>query len=446
MENSTKTYNEVSTTYKKGRDGWQGVTLILDVNGYDWQIRTSKGSKGLNSIAQAGSSHVEEKFSTFNFAMFSDPSITLAKSEKRCTEKTIKEMHALALIIFDQKLEAGELPSKADPDYEIKPGQKIFLEHPQSPLNNLVIYDIAKIRGDQYYKFVNIETLVLGQTEQLDNIKDQFGIGYYYRKDDVMDINEVNNLVIEAKAKEKLDREREEAEEDARARELNKKILKGKELVNIPPSAKALIVAHLKDDKSDASTDYHGHRHEKTIYLAFSENTRDLFPEMRKAARRYSETSFLADAPKSWEHREKYSMGAGYYLGEHHHSGWEIRKGTLQHNQNEFDMLCVAAAEGRYFCQSQEEASSSNDQEDLTSGNSILSYHETKHTKKGHPLYVISLDQQLERDEFLELKQKVKSHGGYYSSFRGTGAIPGFHFLEKEDALAFLSNHSSDKG
>lgn len=431
-----KTYQEAHTRYRKGFDGWVGETLILDLNGYDWQIRTGKGNRGLQAIAQAGSSHEEGKFRTFKFTMFSDPSITLVTSDKRCTEKKIKELHSTALIIFDQKVELGKLPGKTDPDYEIKPGQRIFLDHPQSPATNLVIYNIEKIRGELFYQFVNLDTLALGQTEHFNDYEDKFGIGYYYRKDESMDMEQVNTLVIEAKAKQKLDRERKEQEEDAIRREVDKKILKGKKLVNIPHSAKGIIVAHFKEDKSDMMTDYFAHHTVKTVYLAYSNHTRDLFSEMRKAALRYEETRHLADTPEGWEHREKYSMGSGYYLGESHHSGWEIRKGTLHRDIDELNKLYLAAAEGRYFC----EANGGTDKDQAEGSlKDVLSFHETRHTKKGHDLFVVKIEEQLDRDTFIDLKERAKSHQGYYSSFRGHGAIPGFHFLEKENAQSFLN-------
>lgn len=436
MEKSMKTYQEAHTRYGKSFNGWKGETLILDLNGYDWQITTSKGNKGLHSTAQAGCSHDEGDYRTFKFQLFSDPNITLVQSDKRCTEKMIKDLHATALIIFDQKVTAGELPSKTDPDYEIKPGQRIFLDNPQTPVSNLVIYNIEKIHGELFYQFVNIDNLALGQTAHLDNYEDKFGIGYYYRKDEFMDIDQVNNLVIEAKAKQKLDRERKEQENDAVRREIEKKIVEGKKLVTIPNSAKAVIVAHFKEDKSDMQSDYFAHHTVKTVYLAYSSHTRDLFPEMRKAASRFNQTSHLTDAPEAWEHREKYSMGSGYYLGESHHHGWEIRKATLYRDADELNKLYIAAAEGRYFCEAHTETGNDHEQESLKD---VLSFHETKHTKKGHDLFVVKIEEQLDRDTFIQLKERAKSHNGYYSSYRGHGAIPGFHFLDKDHAQSFFN-------
>ena len=95
-----------------------------------------------------------------------------------------------------------------------------------------------------------------------------------------------------------------------------------------PSWAKAVIVAELVEDKSDLMTDYHGHAIKRTIILGFSKHKRDLFGEMRKAALNHPETAFLYNAPKDAEHREKYSMGGGYYLKNEwrHDNGWSVSK------------------------------------------------------------------------------------------------------------------------
>ena len=62
---------------------------------------------------------------------------------------------------------------------------------------------------------------------------------------------------------------------------------------------------------------------------------------------------------------------------------------------------------------------------------------ETKHTKTGEPLHVAVLNQRVERDKYDELNRKAKMMGGWYSSFKGGGAIPGFQFKSKEAAEKF---------
>jgi hypothetical protein len=96
----------------------------------------------------------------------------------------------------------------------------------------------------------------------------------------------------------------------------------------IPDDAKAVIIAELRQDECDFNSDYHGHSVKNVLILAFSKHTRNLFPEMRKAARNAPETLHLYDAPKDAEHRENYSMGGGNYLATQyrHASGWVVKK------------------------------------------------------------------------------------------------------------------------
>ena len=62
---------------------------------------------------------------------------------------------------------------------------------------------------------------------------------------------------------------------------------------------------------------------------------------------------------------------------------------------------------------------------------------ETKHTKTQEPLYVVQLGERVEPDAFRALSARAKALGGYYSSYRGGGAIPGFTFRARDDAEAF---------
>lgn len=113
---------------------------------------------------------------------------------------------------------------------------------------------------------------------------------------------------------------------------------RGLELINTkrPPWAQAAIVARFEVDASQIETDYFATTTKRTVLLAWSKNTRDLFPELRKAAARFPETAHLATPPPIEgrqtyppdEHREKWSMGAGYYLkaGHRYSTGWKVEK------------------------------------------------------------------------------------------------------------------------
>lgn len=63
---------------------------------------------------------------------------------------------------------------------------------------------------------------------------------------------------------------------------------------------------------------------------------------------------------------------------------------------------------------------------------------EAKHTKYGHDLFVVQLAERLDRDAYNTINAQAKKLGGYYSSFRGNGAVVGFQFKDRESAEAFL--------
>ncbi|MCI4650871.1 methyltransferase [Phaeodactylibacter sp.] len=69
---------------------------------------------------------------------------------------------------------------------------------------------------------------------------------------------------------------------------------------------------------------------------------------------------------------------------------------------------------------------------------------ETKHTKKGYDLFVVELSDRVDREVFNELKGKAKRLGGWYSSYQGGGAIPGFQFKEKTAAEQFMALQKGD--
>lgn len=73
-----------------------------------------------------------------------------------------------------------------------------------------------------------------------------------------------------------------------------------------------------------------------------------------------------------------------------------------------------------------------------------MSLSETVHTKEKYPLFVVQLTDRVEKDVYTELNTKAKKLGGWYSSFRGSGAIPGFQFKDKEQALKFMELKEGD--
>lgn len=69
----------------------------------------------------------------------------------------------------------------------------------------------------------------------------------------------------------------------------------------------------------------------------------------------------------------------------------------------------------------------------------------TKHTKKGHDLFVVKLAERVSREDYETLNAGAKKIGGYYSSYRGGGALPGFQFTERSQAEAFVKLAQGEK-
>ncbi len=60
------------------------------------------------------------------------------------------------------------------------------------------------------------------------------------------------------------------------------------------------------------------------------------------------------------------------------------------------------------------------------------------HTKSRQPVFVAKIVKRLTPESYAQAKSRATAHGGYYSSFKGAGAIPGFHFKSAEERDAFL--------
>lgn len=165
-----------------------------------------------------------------------------------------------------------------------------------------------------------------------------------YITDKILPSDNVLEIWEKAKTKEAAQKSQQvKDEEQAKQEEI-----KGREILaqHIPSNAKALIIAELEVDNCDLMTDYFSTKRGNLVVLGWSKHQRDLFSEMRKHAHKIPETAHLATKPeidsnghpqtetnKSWwtpadEHREKYSMGAGYYLkaSSRYSTGWRISK------------------------------------------------------------------------------------------------------------------------
>lgn len=238
-------------------------------------------------------------------------------------------------------------------------------------------------------------------------------------------------------AHEKAQREREQAAAEAQA-------FKADALARMPAWAKAAIVADLMQDESDSMSDYFNARTVRTVILAWSPHERDLFPEMRKAARHFPETAHLADGPDSFEHRNKWSMGAGYFLsaGGTYSSGWRVRKVNL--GGKGVDYLPVSTwALAPDAAPAKLEAKAA----PVTAGASVTGARIEQHThsKHGFSMWLVILPDRVPREEFDRMTGEARALGGWYS--RPWGGTPGgFAFKVKANAERFAGTGPDGDG
>jgi len=255
--------------------------------------------------------------------------------------------------------------------YSIGPSgmERVDVQDNKDPKNNLPIGQILHLNGYSDPDFVVVKNLGIpdftaGYGAQylcvnLDNYtqttKNAYLLEYLAdKKDNRIQAYITNQILSQDKVSEiwEISEEKRKkseaikAQKDAERKKLERK---GSEFLNNRPAwAKSAIVAEYVVDDCDSMTDYFATKHKKTLILAWSRHTRDLFPELRRAAGNAEETKHLAVAPdvdangekrtennKTWwrpadEHREKYSFGNGYYLksGCRYSTGWEVRKVT----------------------------------------------------------------------------------------------------------------------
>ncbi|MET0374003.1 MAG: hypothetical protein ABW128_07065 [Rhizorhabdus sp.] len=213
-----------------------------------------------------------------------------------------------------------------------------------------------------------------------------------------------------------------------------------------PAWAKAALIAECHEDASDSMSDYFHHRTTRVVVLGWSRHERDLFAEMRKAAATFEETAHLATAPESAEHREKYSMGAGYYLksGFRDSSGWCVKKrsiGYLSSDVLEFTDDAKAHNAIARPAAPQEPAADPV----ATGGNASGLFRITKqhNAKKGFDYWLCELVERVEREDYERFLSQAKALGGWYA--RAWSGIPGgFAFKREPAALEFTGQGAGD--
>jgi hypothetical protein len=149
----------------------------------------------------------------------------------------------------------------------------------------------------------------------------------------------------------------------------------------------------------------------------------------------------------STEHKDGHSQLPNYYLGTERWHGWKVHK----LNKYSFDtskpasieQLYVAAAEGRYKIPATGKTSATTKETAPIEGLDF-NLKETTHAKKGYTLYVAVPSARVSKEDYKQLLGRAKIHNGYYSAYRGHGAIPGFQFKSAEDRAAFIGQPAQD--
>lgn len=206
-----------------------------------------------------------------------------------------------------------------------------------------VLYKIVRNDWGITYKLINLRTKDFQTADTIRPLKEKFGIGYYYDSENPQFMDAFEVAILLQEAQQKKQQEADEAENERIRMEAVKKIGRVRFAELFPEDAQAVIVARLKQDDSETMTDYYAHSVKRTVILGFSKHKRDIFSEMRKHASNFKETAYLAEYNEDYEHREKWSMGDGYYLGESKYHGWIIEKVGVWKRENTIEEFAYTA-------------------------------------------------------------------------------------------------------
>ena len=342
----------------KSFHGWNAENIVSIPSG-DYKIYTNKMSSGFISCkAYKG----ELKGDIFSHSLIGGVQIKLHTEKALSTEKNINRIHSLGIEEFKKQMEGAAAP------FEIKVGQIFFTWNPGDSDARRAVYEVV---GHGRYKTVLLDGTNTRYDDFVKPFSEKFGIGIYYNEDEQISEEVVNHLVIKATDTIQKRAEKQKQDSEIAAIDTAERIERGKKLVNIPAGAVAVLVAELQQNECDSMSDYYGSKTIRKVYLAYSTHTKNNFLEMRKACLNSDEQDILkyatppvkpeGEAGEYWrapdEHRENYSMGAGYYLGDHSYSGWQISKERLTGWKDSIvteankENLYLAAADGRYFCE-----------------------------------------------------------------------------------------------
>jgi hypothetical protein len=219
-----------------------------------------------------------------------------------------------------------------------------------------------------------------GQCEIIRPLSEKFGIAYCFDDEhpEIMDAFELALLQekAEQKAKEKQAARQKELARNEQLQAIGRERLEA----IIPVDAKAVIIAELHEDESDAMSDYYGYNTRRTLILGFSTHTGDMFSELRKYASNFEETSHLSKENEKYEQREKYTAGAAYYLGESKYSGWIVKKEKYYKDRESMikGFALVAGDEANICVKVQEATNDTPDTPDRLTGDFIIANYSEK--------------------------------------------------------------------
>lgn len=341
-DENTRIYNHIS-------NGWTGSTKV-NINGKNWVITTLKRHTGV--ISTHCHTVKDEGNGAFSYAIFGHDNnesfyLNVLPKGTRATEKTIKEAHYKSLCLFDAKREANELPNNKE-EYQIKIGQVFFTDGPGYDRLRRAVCEI--LPGDKY-KTVLLDGSNIKHDSHVRPYSKKFGIGTYFNEGDVISEEQVNDLLITAhlNIKEREQKEAIKAAENVKISNEYKERGAALFAEHMPTGAVGVIIARYQIDESDAQTDYFGSKTSKTIILSFTTKQKEDFKELRAACLNCDipEIKELANATEDMEHREKYTGGHGYYLGEWYtRTGWKIQKETYTRLEHWHQ---TAGAEGCFY-------------------------------------------------------------------------------------------------
>lgn len=176
------------------------------------------------------------------------------------------------------------------------------------------------------YRLINLRTHEYCTTEIIRPLSAKFGIGYYYDDQTPQMLPEAELAHLRQLADKQEEARQRQVQQKEEERERRRVVGAERLRQAYPAGAVAVIVAHLQEDESEPMTDYFGARTVRSVILGFSDKTRENFAELRRAAAHFPDTAYLAEYDCKYEHRERYSGGHGFYLGDSYYSGWIVRK------------------------------------------------------------------------------------------------------------------------